>query len=159
MLWFMHAQWPTFVHVQITTNDICRQCDNNFWGPANVQWIEGGDHRQAVGLQCMWHDMISHNITWCLLSDHTQQVSPEDLLTMLTFTFVTFLFIGLCVSLVLVSTDVDPVLCVLDLHIIFWRINVIKKTFNDMGNRMHELGINCLAHRSRMLYHYTKSLH
>ncbi len=33
-----------------------------------------------------------------------------------------------------------------------------EKNFCHMGNQTHDFGTNHLAHRSRMLYHYTKSL-
>ncbi len=41
---------------------------------------------------------------------------------------------------------------------VFLRINVTEKNFCNMGNRTHDLGTNRLAHRSRTLYHCTKSL-
>ncbi len=43
-------------------------------------------------------------------------------------------------------------------YILILRINVIEKTFYHMGNQTQDSGTNCLAHRSRMLYRYTKSL-
>ncbi len=59
---------------------------------------------------------------------HTQKVPPEDLLPLLTFfhfcyLLLPFLFIDLCLLLLLVSPDVDPVWLVLDLHMkyIQWR--------------------------------------
>ncbi len=42
---------------------------------------------------------------------------------------------------------------------LFLRINVTEKNFSHMVNRTHDLGTNRLAHRSRTLYHYTKSNH
>ncbi len=33
-----------------------------------------------------------------------------------------------------------------------------EKDFCHMGNLSHDLGTNRLAHRCRMLYHFTKSL-
>ncbi len=42
--------------------------------------------------------------------------------------------------------------------ILVLRINVTEKNFCHMGNQAHDLDTNCLAHRSRMLYQYTKSL-
>ncbi len=41
--------------------------------------------------------------------------------------------------------------------ILFLRINPSEKNFCYMGNQTHNLGTNRLAHRRRMLYHYTKS--
>ncbi len=50
---------------------------------------------------------------------HTQQVPPEDLLPCIAyfqFLLLPFLFFGLCLLLLLVSLDIDPILFVLDLH-------------------------------------------
>ncbi len=41
---------------------------------------------------------------------------PPSMHCLLSFTFVTFLFFGLCLLLLIVSLDIDPVLFVLDLH-------------------------------------------
>ncbi len=42
--------------------------------------------------------------------------------------------------------------------LLFLRINVTEKNFWHMGNWTHDRGTNCLAHRSRTPYHYTKFL-
>ncbi len=50
---------------------------------------------------------------------HTQQIPPEDLLPIIAYFhlfLLPFLFFGLCLLLLLVSLDIDPVLFVLDLH-------------------------------------------
>ncbi len=50
---------------------------------------------------------------------HTQQVPPEDILPCIAYfhlLLLPFLFFGLCLLLLLVSLDIDPVLFVLDLQ-------------------------------------------
>ncbi len=42
--------------------------------------------------------------------------------------------------------------------ILFLRINVTGKNFCHLGNQTHDLSTNRLAHTSRTVYHYTKSL-
>ncbi len=43
-------------------------------------------------------------------------------------------------------------------YILILRINVTETNCCHIGNQTHDLGTNCIAHRSKMLYHYTKSL-